>query len=402
MVRSDSPAPTALLALLAAIGPVSTDIFLPSLPAMQTALGTDVSSVQLTLSVFMFGFAIGQLVFGPLSDRRGRKPVLYGTLALYLIGSVACTIAPDIGLLLAGRFLQAIGAAGPIVLSRSIVRDLYEGPRAALELGRMGLIVGVVPSLAPLAGGVLEALAGWRSSFAVMVGFAVLALAAVRLRLPETLRQRLLEPFSLRAVIGGFGLHLANRDYLVAVGQMSLGFGGMFAFISGSSFILQGAYGLGEIGYGIAFGAGALALMAGNLFGQRATRRLGIPRLMTIGTVLMAVGGLAMAAAIVIVPRVLGRHSALEVMVPYMIYMFGLGPLFPLTMMRALAPFPDRAGSASSLLGCIQLTSGAAVGAGIGLALGPWPSAAPLAVTLALIGSAAVALERYGRHPAKA
>ncbi|TBW41219.1 Bcr/CflA family efflux MFS transporter [Siculibacillus lacustris] len=394
MFRPDTLALTGLLALLASIGPVSTDIFLPSLPTIRAAFATDLPSVQLTLSIFMIGFAVGQIVFGPLSDRRGRKPVLLGTLGLYLIGSLACTIAPDIGTMLAGRLVQAIGAAGPIVLARSIVRDLYNGPRAALELGRMGLIVGVVPSFAPLLGGVLEAQAGWRASFALMVIFAVIALVAVRWRLPETVRQRLAEPFTVGVVVGGFGVLLANRRFRSAVLLNSLGFGGIFAFISGSSFILQGAYGLDAVAYGVCFGLGAGAIMAGNFFGQRMTRRLGVPRMMRLGTSLMAIGGVAMAVLVTVSPLLPIRLGAAEVVAPYMVFMFGLGPLFPLAMMRAMEPFPDRAGSASSLLGCLQLGFGAAVGVGIGHALEIWPTAVPLALVLAVLGLGAVVVER--------
>jgi DHA1 family bicyclomycin/chloramphenicol resistance-like MFS transporter len=392
---------TVALAFLSATGPVSTDIFLPSLPAMQRAFDTDTSSVQLTLSIFMVGFAIGQVIFGPLSDRKGRRPVLIGTVLVYTVGSLACALAPNIGVMLAGRLLQAIGASGPLVLTRSIVRDLYHGSRAAIELGRMGLIIGVVPSLAPLAGGFLEAAAGWRASFFAMLFYAAASFVLV-LTLQETVKEKLTTPFSPAGILRDFGVVLKNRGYRVAVAQMSLSFCGIFSFISGSSFILQGSYGLSEIAYGIAFGCGAGAMMSGNLFGQKMLARWGAARLFRFGTALMAVGGVGMMAAVLVVPLVLGRHSALEIIVPYMIYTFGVGPLFALTMMRALHPFPDRAGAASSLLGFIQQMSAATVGALVGVALGWFPNAMPLAVVLAAVGLAAVGLEWIDRRRAKA
>lgn len=394
MSRANVAVSTGLLALFASIGPVSTDVFLPSLPSMRDAFRTDFATVQLTLSVFMFGFAGGQLIFGPLSDRKGRRPVLSATLLLYLVGSIATTLSQDIATMLAGRLFQAIGAAGPIVLARSIVRDLYTGQRAAIELGRMGLIVGLVPSFAPLVGGVLEALIGWRASFVLMVVFAVTAFAAVRFRLVETLQTRLAEPFTPAAVVGGFGVLLANRRYRASLAIGALGFGSIFSFISGSSLILQEGYGIGAIAYGVCFGLGAASVMAGNLFGQRMTGRLGADRMMRIGTSLMATGGIVMLALVVLSPHLPVRLGAAEVVGPYMIFVFGLGPVLPITMMRAMEPFPERAGSASSLLGFVQLAFGAVIGIVIGHALGRWPNAVPLAVILTVLGGGAVLVDR--------
>ncbi len=397
MFRPDTLALTGLLAFLAAIGPISTDIFLPSLPAMQRAFATDVASLQATLSIFVFGFALGQPIFGPLSDRRGRKPVVLATLAIYLVGSLACFLAQDVSTMLAGRFVQAIGAAGPIVLARSIVRDLYAGPRAAAELGRMGLITGFVPSLAPLVGSLLEIAFGWHASFLVMVAFAVVGIVLVHFRLPETVRVRLDEPFTAAALVGGFGLLVANRTFVVSMVLMSSAFGGIFAFISGSSFILQQTYGIGGIAYAFAFGAGSSMLLVGNYVTQRLVRRVGADRLLRVGTTLAAVGGVATLVAIYAVPVLLGRPTALAVVIPYMVFMLGIAPILPLSTMRAMAPFPERAGSAASLLGFVQLTSGAVVGALVGQALEIVPNALPLAAVLAVLGLLMAAVERGDR-----
>lgn len=398
LLKPDTLALTVALAFLAAIGPVSTDIFLPSLPSMRAAFATDTSSVQLTLSIFMAGFAFGQIVFGPLSDRRGRRPVLIGTLILYGLGALACAFAPNIEVMLLGRLLQAIGASGPLVLTRSIVRDLYHGSRAAIELGRMGLIMGVVPSLAPLFGGFLEAAAGWRASFVAMVIYAALSLIVVVVLVQETVPKKLAEPFSPRAILMDFGIVLKHKGYRIATAQMSLAFIGIFSFISGSSFILQGAYGLNEIAYGIAFGCGAACLMAGNLFGQRMLAKLGAPKLFRVATLIQATGGIGVLVGVLVVPLILGRHSALEIILPYMLFTFGIGPQFALTMMRALHPFPERAGAASSLVGFIQQISAATVGALVGVALGVFPNALPLAIVLALVSIAALLLNGYDRR----
>lgn len=186
-LKPDTLGMTAMLALLAALGPLSTDMYLPSLPAIARELGASTAGTQLTLSAFLVGFAAGQLVYGPVSDRVGRRPVLAAGLGIFVAASLACAVAPTIELLVAGRFLQALGAAGPIVLARAMVRDLYEGPRAGRELSRMGTIMGLVPAFAPILGGVLQGAFGWRANFLAAVLFG-LALAAVALTvMPETL-----------------------------------------------------------------------------------------------------------------------------------------------------------------------------------------------------------------------
>ena len=185
MLRPGSIALTVLLALLTAIGPLSTDMYLPSLPRIVDDFGSSIARVQLTLSVFLVGFATGMLVYGPLADRYGRRPILIAGLTILLVGTLACAIAPTVETLIAGRFIQALGGAGPVILARSIVRDLYEGPRAGQELARMGAIMGVVPAIAPTIGGLLDGIGGWRSSFVFTLAFAgFLAFVAVT-RLPN-------------------------------------------------------------------------------------------------------------------------------------------------------------------------------------------------------------------------
>ena len=183
-LKPDTLAMTAVLAFLTALGPLSTDMYLPSLPAIARDLGATAAQTQLTLSAFLFGFAVGQLFYGPIADKIGRRPVLLFGLGLFLAATLACTLAPGIGTLTAARFCQALGASGPIVLGRAMVRDLYEGPRAGRELSRMGSIMGVVPAIAPVFGGVLQDLFGWRSTFAttLIVGARVQAALATTKR----------------------------------------------------------------------------------------------------------------------------------------------------------------------------------------------------------------------------
>src|ERR671912_1491790 len=188
LLKPETLAMTVVLALLTALGPLSTDMYLPSLPAIATGLGASTGQAQMTLSAFLLGFAAGQFLYGPVSDRVGRRPVLLFGLGLFVLASLACTLAPTVESLVTARFVQALGASGPIVLARAIVRDLYEGPRAGRELSRMGSIMGLVPALAPILGGLLHEAFGWRSTFAATILFGLALAAAVAAVLPETLR----------------------------------------------------------------------------------------------------------------------------------------------------------------------------------------------------------------------
>ena len=165
MLSPDTFAFTALLALLTALGPLAMDLYLPSLPAIETALGAPAAQVQLTISVYLIGFAVGQIAYGPVSDRFGRRPVLGVALTIFCAGTLMCSAAPTIGALIAARALQGAGAAGVIVLARAVVRDLYEGPRAGRELSLMGAIMSVAPIVAPVIGGFTQSSFGWRFGF---------------------------------------------------------------------------------------------------------------------------------------------------------------------------------------------------------------------------------------------
>ncbi|MBK9083697.1 MAG: MFS transporter [Rhizobiales bacterium] len=197
--------------------------------------------------------------------------------ALFAVGSVLCTLAPTIEVLLAARVLQALGGAGPVILARAIVRDLYSGAQAGRELSRMAAIMGFTPAVAPVFGAALQQAFGWRSNFAAVAIVAVAFGSFVASVLPETLRERRPELVSPAAIFRSFGVLLANAPFRVYAAINALAFSGLFAFISVGSFILQGIYGLSEFGFAIAFGAGCVAFVAGSvrLLARRASLRPG-------------------------------------------------------------------------------------------------------------------------------
>ncbi|MDP3255106.1 MAG: multidrug effflux MFS transporter [Bosea sp. (in: a-proteobacteria)] len=386
-LRPDTLAMTAVLAMLTALGPLSTDFYLPSLPDIVRVMETDVAGAQATLSAFLFGFAAGQILWGPLSDRLGRRPVLLTGLALFTLATLACALAPSIEALTAARAIQALGASGPIVLGRAMVRDLYEGPRAGRELARMGMIMGLVPAVAPVLGGVLQQAFGWRSTFVASLAFAAVLAAVVGFLLPETLKVRSREPLSLLAIIRGFGTLLQNRAYRVYVGLTALAYGGLFAFISGSSFVLIGIHGLTPAQYGLSFGFGVLGFILGTILAQRLVGRRGMDGVIGLGVLCLAGGGLAMLLCVLT-----GFAGPFGVIVPMALYACGVGLTMPQAQASAMMPFPDRAGAASSFTGLCQMLFSACIGLLVGQALKS--GALPLPLVMSAIGVAALILFR--------
>ena len=371
---------TLLLSFLTALGPLSMDMYLPSLPDIGRALHAPTLHVQLTISSYLFGFAVGQIFYGPISDRIGRKPVLLTALVLYGVASIGCAAAQSIHGLIAMRFLQALGGAGAIVLARAVVRDIYSGARASRELSVMGAITAFAPIVAPTIGGVLQVLFGWRAIFLMLVIFAAVAAVVAARLLPETLHTRTSGPFSLRTMAGLYRSVIVHRGFLANLGIMTTSFIGLFAWVSGAPVVMQGArYGLSPVVFGVTFAMGAAGYMTGTFIGSRIVMRLGIDRMMGIGVFTMAAGGLIMAAVVALdLGNVIWFVGAMT------IYLAGLGLALPSSMAGALTPFPDRAGTASALMGFVQQT-GAAIAAGaIGLYLGR--SAWPVAGTIAAAG----------------
>jgi DHA1 family bicyclomycin/chloramphenicol resistance-like MFS transporter len=369
MLRPDTFALTLLLATLSALGPLSMDMYLPSLPDIAHVLQAPIARVQLTVPSYLIGFAVGQVIYGPVSDRHGRRPVLLAAIALYLVSTLVCIATQSVTPLIGARFLQGIGGSGSIVLARAIVRDLYSGVRAGRELSLMGSISAFAPIVAPMIGGVLQTAFGWRASFVVMVAFAAIALVVAGRLLPETLRQRTDWPLSLSSVFGGYGAVLAHRGYLVYLGILTLSYAGLFAWISGASVVLQGVYGLSPIVFGFTFALGAAGYMVGATIAARLVVRLGLDRTMGLGVMVLAAGGLALAAVVAAgVPGV-------WLVAAMAIYLAGLGLSMPQAMAGALTPFPDRAGTAASLMGLVQQAVAAFVAAVVGNYLGSsaWP-----------------------------
>ena len=385
MLRPGTFALTVLLAALSAIGPLTTDMYLPSLPDIARLLGASTAETQLTISSYLVGFAIGQIFYGPLADRHGRKPVLIGAMALYCAASLVCALSTSIEMLIAARALQALGGAGGIVLARAIVRDLYSGARAGRELSLIGAVMALAPVLAPLIGGVLQTALGWRSVFFTLVVAGLAGAAIVWPLMPETLSQRAAHPVTPASMLKSYRIVARNPAYLAYLGIASTSFAGLFAWISGSSFVLQYLYGLTPFQFGVAFAVGSAGYMAGTTLAARLVMRHELDRTLGYGAAAMAAGGIAMVLAVGF-----GLASAAALVLPMALYLAGLGMVLPQAIAGAMTPFPERAGAASALLGFVQQSTAALCGALVGVLLGS--TAWPLAGMIAAMGCATLAL----------
>jgi DHA1 family bicyclomycin/chloramphenicol resistance-like MFS transporter len=385
MLRPGTFALTALFAGLSAVGPLTTDMYLPSLPDIAGLLDASTVQAQLTISSYLIGFAVGQIVYGPVSDRHGRKPVLLGAIALYCVASLACALSTSIEMLIAARAAQALGSSGGIVLARAMVRDLYSGDRAGRELSVIGAVMALAPVLAPIAGGALQTGFGWRSVFFTLVAVSPVGAGVVWWLLPETLAQRAAEPVSPSSIARSYRVIARNPAYLAYLALATASFAGLFAWISGASFVLQNLYGLSPFAFGLAFAVGSVGYMTGSMLSARLTRRLGLDGIIGIGGVVIAAGGLGMTVAVA-----LGFNSAASLVSPMAVYLAGMGMVLPQSLAGAMTPFPERAGAASSLLGFIQQSVAAVCGAIVGVLLGQ--SAWPLAGAVAVAGCATLLL----------
>ena len=361
MPRPDSFIVIALLTGLVALGPVSTDLYLPSLPGMTAGLNTDVASVQLTLSVFLAGLATGQLLWGPLADRHGRRPILIVGLSIYCLASIACTLAGSIELLIAGRFVQAFGAAVGPTLCRAIVRDVHGRSGTGRVMSYLSAAVAVAPMVAPIFGGFVEVWFGWRANLAALVVYGSLALLATFLILPETNPAPDPTATHVRRMFGNYAMFLRNRLYLGYLLGVACAYAGIFCFISGSSFVLVDLVGVSPDVYGFCFGAIVVGYIVGSTSGGKLSRRLAPDRLVRIGSFFMLAG-----AGAIFMFALTGEPSVATIVGPTIAFMIGVGLTMPSAYAGALIPFPRAAGAASSLVGFIQMSFAALVGVGIG------------------------------------
>ena len=379
----ESLAVGALLTALVALGQISTSIYIPSMPSIVVDLATTPARVNLTLSGFLLGFAVCQMVFGPLSDRLGRRPVLFAGLGLYLIASALCAFAPTIALLIGGRVLQGMAACAGPVLGRAIVRDIYGPNRTAAAMAYIGAALAISPAVAPIIGGYLQVWFGWRSAFVFLTVVGALIFAVSWRLLAETKPKTPESQANAPGLLTSCALLLRDRRYLGYTLVVAFIFAGLMAFAAGGPYVFIDLLGMRPDHYGMLSIFTVVGFLVGSLAAGRLTSRLSLNLLVLLGVGGSLLGGGLMAGLAALAPL-----SAVSIVAPMAIFSAGLGMALPAGMAGAMAPFPHIAGAASALLGFIQMLVAAAASFAVGVL--PHGSALPMAVVIAASAAAAL------------
>jgi DHA1 family bicyclomycin/chloramphenicol resistance-like MFS transporter len=351
-----------LLGALAACGPLSIDMYLPSLPALAASFGTSAAAAQSTLTSFMAGFSIGMLLYGPLSDAYGRRPVLLGGIALYTVASVGCALALSIDALIFVRFLQALGAGAASVLARAIARDAHETADAARVLSMLSIVTSIGPLLAPLIGGQLLLLGGWRVVFVALTLFGAVCAVTAFLRVPETWPREKRASSAVGRSFAAYGHLLADP---VTWGHMLCGgmaFASMFAYITATPFVYIDYFHVKPQHYGLLFGLNIVGIIAGNVLNTRLVGRLGSLKMISAAAFVSVVAALAVALVC------LTGWGGLWSIVVCLFFVVGVVGLLSANCTTDLMHrYPHNAGAAAALFGAVQLALGALASLAVGL-----------------------------------
>jgi DHA1 family bicyclomycin/chloramphenicol resistance-like MFS transporter len=338
----------AVLAALASVGTLATNILLPSLPQMAASLKVSTAAVTASITVFLAVFAIGQLLVGPISDRYGRRvPVLAG-FVVFIAGSIWCGLATDLPGLLIGRVIQAAGACSTSVLSRAIARDLFSGPALGRAMALIMIAMAAAPGFSPLLGGALDHVFGWRSEFVFVGAFAALSAGAFAAVLGETHRSTRI-PLNPLAIAKTYFALSADRRFLVPAATVSLIMGGLFSMFSAAPRILIEGLHFTPIALGLFFAGTVLIVFSAGMLATKLAPRLGLDRAIQSGLLLAAAGSVA----ILLVAMFSG--SFLPFLGATCLFLLGMGIVNPLGTAQALSPFGEKAGAASALLGFWQM-----------------------------------------------
>lgn len=379
-----------ILGALSAFGPLAIDFYLPAFPAMAQAFATDEKHVQATLAAYFLGLSIGQLAYGPVADRFGRrKPLMFGV-TLFTLASLACAYAPNLDTLVVARFVQALGGCAGMVLSRAIVSDKCDPVASAKVFSQLMLVMGLAPILAPMLGGVLVNLAGWQSIFLALSLFSAGCLLAVSLGLPESLPAHIpRQPLS--GALRQYLRLLADRVFLGHALTGGIAIAGMFAYIAGSPFVFIKLYGVPAEHYGWLFGANAAGFILVAQVNARLLAKRGPAFLLARAVWLYLVAGLVLLGVAALRPAQLW-----PLLVPLFICIASLGCIIPNASACAMSGQGARAGSASALMGCVQFSVAAGAAALVGLLHDG--SAVPMALVISLCGALAVSVALLTRR----
>jgi|HubBroStandDraft_1064217.scaffolds.fasta_scaffold00040_7 DHA1 family bicyclomycin/chloramphenicol resistance-like MFS transporter len=353
MVSPGSLGFVVLLGALTALNALAIDMSLPALPELSRVFAASPDQTQWTLSGFLLGFSAGQLFCGPLADRHGRKPLLLAGLLVFSLGGFGCALSQSLTGLIACRFAQGVGACAGPILGRAILRDLFDRHRGARMLSHMTVVMSAAPLLAPILGGYLLEFVGWRAIFLVLGAAGLTILAAVALRLGETLVRPDRHALRPSRILANYREFFQSRSALGFAGVSCLLLCGLFSYISAAPFVYIEVFGVRSDSFGYFFAIPAVALIGGGFANAALLRRWDGERLLQFGLVLVLAAGLA------IVAGALTQAGLFGVVVPITLYVFGLALISPNAIAAAMEPHPGMAGMVSSLIGCLQMAGAA-------------------------------------------
>jgi MFS transporter, DHA1 family, multidrug resistance protein len=401
-MRSPTIAPaksaTALLltvTLLIALQPLSTDLYLPSLPGLTRYFEVSVARVQWTLTLFILAFGIAQLLAGPLTDRFGRWPIAMGALFVYCAASILCMVSPSLNWLIAGRVLQGIGACTALVCARAIIRDSYTPQEGARMLAKAGSIMSLAPLLGPLLGGFLEAAFNWRAAFAVLTLIGFLGLWAVATQIGETNRHRNPHALHTGPLLANYRAIASHPGFWAYTLAVTASYAGLFAYLSGSSPVLQKVLGLTPPQFGLGFAACTMGYLAGTLLCRRWISRVGVQRTMQRGALIGLAGGAGLALF-----ALAGIHHWAAILVPQAVYLMAHGCIQPCAQAGSAAHFPKNAGAATALMGFVMMMVATAIGVWMGGSFNGTVYPLTLTVTAAALAIFIIVFGLVRRHGA--
>jgi MFS transporter, DHA1 family, multidrug resistance protein len=353
-----------LLYFFLALQPLSTDLYLPSLPTIASDLAAPASRVQLTLSLFLAGFAICQLIVGPITDRFGRLIGVFGGLILYLAAAITCATAPDIDYLIVGRVMQGLAVGAVVVSARSVFRDSFEPEEGARVLAKVYSWIGIVPFFAPIVGSLLLAVSGWRSAFVLFAVNAGLLAIFTYFIMKETNRFKNPKALDVGPLFRNYWMVFKNGTFQSFTAASGASFSGLFCFLSGSSFVLIDLMKLTPMLFSIGFSCVCLGYMLGARLAARSLPRNGIGKTARIATRFTLTGGLSLLALAILSqqPSLSFLKHPVAILAPTFVYLIGHGMLQPCSQSGAIAPFPKNAGAASAMMGFLMNLMAAVVG----------------------------------------
>ncbi|MFN7096289.1 MAG: multidrug effflux MFS transporter [Gammaproteobacteria bacterium] len=365
-----------LLLLITALGQVAVDIYLPSMPSMQAALGTSKEYIQLTLTVYTVGFGVSQLFYGPLSDRFGRRNLLLFGMALSAIASLGCALTSSIGGLITYRLIQGVGAGAASVLTRAILRDCYSGAQMSRIGGYMSIAWSLVPMIAPVLGSYIQTYIGWRGNFIFLIIFISITLLLTLRWLPDTNYNKRIDTLHPLAIIKNYWRVLTDKTAMrFTIGPM-VTFGCMLSYITASPFLLQTDLGYSPVAFVWLSLLVSMSYLAGNLVNTRLLSRFEKMHLIRCGIILNAIGAVSMALL-----SLMGFFNVYTIIIPACIMIFSGGFLFANCMTSAMTPFINIAGTAAAIIGTVQML-GASAASGI---VSQLPFSTPLPLSLLLV-----------------